>query len=52
MKGIAPIRRTAQYLDSCGLVFKVSLTRELVATGQKMKTSPLSEPCEDRDCEL
>ena len=23
MKGVAPIRRTAKYLDSCGLVFKV-----------------------------
>ena len=38
MKGIAPIRRTAQYLDNCGLVFKVGLTQGIV-TGQKMKTS-------------
>ena len=30
MKGIAPIRRTAQYLDNCGLVFKVGLTQGIV----------------------
>ena len=48
MKGIAPIRRTAQYLDNCGLVFKVC-RNEL---DQKLKTSPPSEPSEDHDCEL
>ena len=49
MKGIAPIRRTAKYLDNCGLVFKAGLTQGIV-TGQKMKTFPQSEPREDHDC--